>query len=148
MQKCGFSQTRILPYKNRIVDPVLIQENISQWIPAFSHVLCSATSSQIHTYSYSYFPEIGYREISKFVIWFHRILMWRCKAVFFYLSSKISKYIQSAGLKEKYNKDAKFALHLHMLTALAFFFESNFIQYFKQLCDNIQHIYADDFEEV
>lgn len=35
-----------------------------------------------------------------------------------------------------------------MLTALAFFFESNFIQYFKQLCDNIQHIYADDFEEV
>ena len=30
MRECGFSMTRILPYKNRIVDSVLIQENMGQ----------------------------------------------------------------------------------------------------------------------
>ena len=33
MQKYGFSVTRILPYKDKIVNSVLIWENTGQWKP-------------------------------------------------------------------------------------------------------------------
>ena len=36
MREYGFSLTRILPYKDKIYDFVLIREN-----PVFSHILCS-----------------------------------------------------------------------------------------------------------
>ena len=41
MREYGFSLTRILPYKNRIVGSVLIRENTGQWKPVFSNILCS-----------------------------------------------------------------------------------------------------------
>ena len=75
MREYGFSLTRILSYKDniydfvqslhkicentsfhwpvfslikdKIVDFVLIRENMSQWKPVFSHILCSDRSSQI-----------------------------------------------------------------------------------------------------
>ena len=37
MHEHGFSLTRIIPYKDRIIDYVLIQENIL----LFLHILCS-----------------------------------------------------------------------------------------------------------
>ena len=39
MREYGFSLTRILPYK----DSVLIWENVFQWKPLFSHILCTDT---------------------------------------------------------------------------------------------------------
>ena len=42
MREYGFSLTRILPCEDRIVDSIFIRENIDQWQPAFSHILCSA----------------------------------------------------------------------------------------------------------
>ena len=41
MREYGFSLTHILPYRDRIVDSVLIRENTGQWKPVFSHILCS-----------------------------------------------------------------------------------------------------------
>ena len=41
MREYGFSLTRSLPYKNRIVDSVLLQENMGQGKTIFSHILCS-----------------------------------------------------------------------------------------------------------
>ena len=41
MQEYGFPLTRILPYKDRIYDSVLIRENTGQWKPVFLHILCS-----------------------------------------------------------------------------------------------------------
>ena len=35
----GFSQTRIFPYKDRIVDSVVIRENTGQRKPRFWHML-------------------------------------------------------------------------------------------------------------
>ena len=43
MQEYGFSLTRILPYKDRILDSDLKWENTGQWKPEFSHVICSDT---------------------------------------------------------------------------------------------------------
>ena len=39
----GFSLTRILPYKDRIYDSVLIRENMGQWKPVFSHIFRSVS---------------------------------------------------------------------------------------------------------
>ena len=41
MWEYGFSQTSILPYKDKIVDFVLIWKNTDQWEPVFSHILCT-----------------------------------------------------------------------------------------------------------
>ena len=41
MREYGFSLTRILPYKDKIYDFVLIQENKGQWKPVFSRILYS-----------------------------------------------------------------------------------------------------------
>ena len=41
MREYGFSLTRILPYKDKIVDFVLIRENKGQWKPVFSYTLYS-----------------------------------------------------------------------------------------------------------
>ena len=41
MQEYGFSLTRILPYKDRIVNFVLIQDNAGQWKAVFLHILYS-----------------------------------------------------------------------------------------------------------
>ena len=41
MREYGFSWIRILPYKNKICDFVLIRENTGHWKPVFSHILCS-----------------------------------------------------------------------------------------------------------
>ena len=43
MREYRFSLTRILPYKDRVYDSVLIRENMGQWKPVFSHVLCSVS---------------------------------------------------------------------------------------------------------
>ena len=43
-----FSVTRILHYKDRIVDFVLIRENMDQWKHAFSHILCSVICAETH----------------------------------------------------------------------------------------------------
>ena len=43
MQEYGFSLTRVLPYKYRIVDSVLIRENTGRWKPVFSHILRSVS---------------------------------------------------------------------------------------------------------
>ena len=40
-------KTRILPYKDRIVDSALIRENTGQRKPAFSHILCREISKKI-----------------------------------------------------------------------------------------------------
>ena len=45
MQEYGFSLTGIFPYKNRIYDSDLIRENMGQWKPLFSYILCSVISS-------------------------------------------------------------------------------------------------------
>ena len=39
MREYGFSVTRILPYKDKLVDFVLIRENTGHLKPAFSHIL-------------------------------------------------------------------------------------------------------------
>ena len=44
MREYRFSLTRILLYKDRIVDSVLIQENTGQWKTVFSLILCSVRS--------------------------------------------------------------------------------------------------------
>ena len=41
MRECEFSLTRILLYKDKVVDSVLIWENTGQSKPVFSHILCS-----------------------------------------------------------------------------------------------------------
>ena len=41
MREYGFSLILILPYKDRIVDSVLIRENMGQSKPVFSHIICS-----------------------------------------------------------------------------------------------------------
>ena len=41
MREYGFSVTRILPYKDKIVDFVLIRENTGHSKPVFLHILCS-----------------------------------------------------------------------------------------------------------
>ena len=41
MREYEFSLTHILPYKDRIVDFVLIRKNMGQWKPVFSHILCN-----------------------------------------------------------------------------------------------------------
>ena len=43
MREYEFSLTHILPYKDKVVDFVLIRENTGQWKPVFSHILCSGT---------------------------------------------------------------------------------------------------------
>ena len=65
------------------------------------------------------------------------------KGCFFHLSFNIWKHIQ-----RRYNKDPEFALHLRMLATLAFVPENNVIQYFNQLRDSIQQVYADDYVEI
>ena len=47
----GFSLTRILPYKDKIFDFVLIRENMGLWKPVFSHILCSVKEDET-TYGY------------------------------------------------------------------------------------------------
>ena len=47
MQEYGFSLTRILPYRDRIYNSILILENTGQWKPVFSHILCIAISCNI-----------------------------------------------------------------------------------------------------
>ena len=39
MREYGFSLTRILPYRDRIIDSVLIWENTGQWKPVFFSIL-------------------------------------------------------------------------------------------------------------
>ena len=58
------------------------------------------------------------------------------------------KHIQSVELQDRYNEDPEFALHLRMLAVLAFVPKNNVIQYFNQLCDRTQQVYADDCEEM
>ena len=41
MREYGFSQTRILSQKDKMVDFVLMRESTGQWKPVFSHILCS-----------------------------------------------------------------------------------------------------------
>ena len=41
MREYGFLLTRILKYNDGIYDSVLIPENMGQWKPVFSHILCS-----------------------------------------------------------------------------------------------------------
>ena len=41
MQESGFSLTRILSHKDRIVDSVLIRKYSGQEKPVFLHILCS-----------------------------------------------------------------------------------------------------------
>ena len=43
--RIGFSLTVILPYKDKIYDFVLIEENSRQWKPVFPLILCSALFS-------------------------------------------------------------------------------------------------------
>ena len=49
MRKCGFSPTRILPYKDRIHDSVLIREiRISE--NSYSHMFCAMSLCQLKIY--------------------------------------------------------------------------------------------------
>ena len=41
MREYGFSLSRILPHKDKIVDSVLIRENTAQRKPVFSQILCN-----------------------------------------------------------------------------------------------------------
>ena len=45
MWRYEFSLTRILPYKDRIVDSVIIRKNTGQWKSVFSHILCTVSFS-------------------------------------------------------------------------------------------------------
>ena len=47
MQEYGFSLTRTLPYKENIVDFVLIRENTGQWKPVFSCILCGVMNYRV-----------------------------------------------------------------------------------------------------
>ena len=46
MREYGFSLTRILPYKDKAYDFVLIQENRGKWKPLFSHIWFSVSIYQ------------------------------------------------------------------------------------------------------
>ena len=57
MREYGFSLTRILPYKDKIYDSVLVRENTGQWKAVFSHILRSENTSgqlllKLHSISY------------------------------------------------------------------------------------------------
>ena len=43
LREYGLSQTRIPPYKDRIYNSVLMQENKGQWKTVFLHILCSVS---------------------------------------------------------------------------------------------------------
>ena len=70
------------------------------------------------------------------------------KGCFFHVSSNMWKHIQSDGLQERHNEDPQFALHLHMLAALAFVLENNVNKYLNKLCDGIQQVYVHNCEEI
>ena len=51
MREYGLSLTRVLPYKDKILDFLLIRENTGQWKPVFLHILYSESAQITHTYS-------------------------------------------------------------------------------------------------
>ena len=66
MPQCGFSLTRIFPYKGRIVDFVLIKENTLQRKPVFRHTTYSELEKRMHLHQ-------------KFMIIKHNcMLRWSC----------------------------------------------------------------------
>ena len=55
----------------------------------------------------------------------------------FHLSSNIQKHMQFLGLQDRNKEEPEFALHFHMLAALAFAPENNVTHYLNQLCHSI-----------
>ena len=51
---------------------------------------------------------------------------------FYHLPANIWARIQEVGLQERYNNDPKFALHLRMIAALAFFPPGNIVNVFER----------------
>ena len=70
MREYGFSLARILPYKDKIVDLVLIRENMGQWKPVFSHILYSNSDSQYFSFFAIFNNNVVKYEISlKFIVY-------------------------------------------------------------------------------
>ena len=71
MREYGFSLTRILPYKDKIVDFVLMRENKGQWKPIFSHILFYRYSTVVSSENialakkYSCFEEVTFLKKSR-----------------------------------------------------------------------------------
>ena len=102
MRECGFSLTRILPYKDRMVDSILIRENAGQYKPVFSHILCSATGKKE---TRNFWPVINY--IQWLILYSHKndivlnewqLLRWKqnCWSSSRSNSTKYKKWIVSA----------------------------------------------------
>ena len=66
-QEYGFSLTFLFPYKDRIIDSVLMRENTGQGKPAFSHVLrnvlCVSKCQTIYGFTIFFLKKLIYCNI-------------------------------------------------------------------------------------
>ena len=60
---------------------------------------------------------------------------------FFHLCSNIWKHVQNLGLAQRYNHEEDFALHLRMISALAFLPAEDAIDGFEEISDTIRELY-------
>lgn len=60
----------------------------------------------------------------------------RLKGCFFHFTQCIFRNIQNRGLKQRYETDANFALHMRMLSAIAFVPPASVVHVFETLVDN------------
>lgn len=70
------------------------------------------------------------------------------KGCFYHLCANIWKHIQSLGLQMRYNEEPEFALHLRMLSALAFVPPQNVEDGFDALTDFIRNIYNNEIDDL
>jgi hypothetical protein len=63
------------------------------------------------------------------------------KGCFFHLCSSIWKHVVDLGMKDLYINDPEFALHVRMISAIAFVPPANVIQAFEDLSDDIRNLY-------
>jgi hypothetical protein len=70
------------------------------------------------------------------------------KGCFYHLSANILKHIKTLGMQVRYNTDQEFALHLRMISAIAFLPPNNVIDGFEVLCDAIRNHYGGDVDDL
>ena len=70
------------------------------------------------------------------------------KGCFFHLCSNIWKHVQNLGLAQRYNHEEEFALHLKMISALAFLPPEDVIDGFEELSDVIRELYNDTVDDL
>ena len=70
------------------------------------------------------------------------------KGWFYHLSANIWKHVQSLGMQDRYNDEQEFALHLRMISAVAFLPPNDVINGFDDLCVEIRNLYNGDVDDL